>query len=116
MAAPQDRGRAAEALAAAYLELIGYQVIARNLRLGGVEVDLVADDGPVRVIVEVRVRSHRDFGGAAASVDRHKQERLVRAAHALMQRGCDRVRIDVVAMDRDPEGLRLTHHRNAIGG
>ena len=52
MAAPQDRGRAAEALAAAYLELIGYQVVARNLRLGGVEVDLVADDGPVRVIVE----------------------------------------------------------------
>lgn len=116
MAVPQDRGRAAEALAAAYLELLGYHVVARNVRLGGVEVDLVADDGPVRVIVEVRLRSHRDFGGAAASVDRHKQERLVRAAHALLQHGNDRVRIDVLALDRDPEGLRLTHHRNAIDG
>ncbi len=116
MAAPQDRGRLAEALAAAYLELSGFHVVARNVRLGGVEVDLVADDGPVRVIVEVRLRSHPGFGGAAASVDRHKQERLVRAAHALMQRGCERVRIDVVAMDREPEGLRLTHYRNAMGG
>ena len=116
MAVPQDRGRAAEALAAAYLELLGYQVVARNVRLGGVEVDLVADDGPVRVIVEVRLRSHRDFGGAAATVDRRKQERLVRAAHALLQCGNDHVRIDVLALDRDSEGLRLTHHRNAIDG
>lgn len=116
MAVPQDRGRAAEALAAAYLELEGYHVVAHNVRLGGVEVDLVADDGPVRVIVEVRLRSRSDFGGAAASVDRAKQDRLVRAAQALLQRGCAEVRIDVIALDRDPEGLHLTHHRNAIAG
>lgn len=116
MAAPQDRGRAAEALVASYLELSGYRVVARNVRLGGVEVDLVADDGRVRVIVEVRMRSHPGFGGAAATVDRRKQDRLVRAAHALLQGGPDRVRIDVVALDTDPDGLRLTHHRNAIPG
>ena len=114
MAAPQDRGRAAEALAAAYLEMSGYHVVARNVRLGGVEVDLVADDGPVRVIFEVRLRSRNDFGGAAASLDRRKQARLVRAAHALLQAGAPHVRIDVLALDRELDGLRLTHYCNAI--
>ena len=36
MGLAQDRGRAGEALAAAYLELIGCRTVARNVRLGGV--------------------------------------------------------------------------------
>ena len=116
MAVSQDRGRAAEALAAAYLELLGYCVVARNVRLGGVEVDLVADHGPVRVILEVRLRGREDFGGAAASVDRRKQARLVRAAQALLQSGVRHVRIDVLALDQQPDGLRLTHYCNAFDG
>ncbi len=70
MGLAQDRGRAGEALAVAYLELVGCRTVARNARLAGVEVDVVADDGPTRVLVEVRLRTRSDFGGAAATVDR----------------------------------------------
>ena len=110
----QDRGRAGEALAAAFLELLGFRPVARNVRLAGVEVDVVADDGAVRVLVEVRVRTRADFGGAAATVDRHKRERLVRAARALEQQGVSRVRVDVVAVDLTRDGATLTHYRNAV--
>ena len=112
----QDRGRVGEALAAAYLELVGCRCVARNVRLAGVEVDLVVDDGPSRVLVEVRVRSRGDYGGASATVVRAKRERLVRAALALEQQGVRHPRVDVVAIDLTSSGATLTHHRNAVTG
>lgn len=110
----QDRGRAGEDLAVAYLRLAGLRPVERNVRLGGVEVDVVADDGATRVLVEVRLRTRGDFGGAAATVDRRKQERLVRAARSLEQQGRTRIRVDVVAVDLTADGARLTHYRNAV--
>ena len=114
MSLAQLRGRAGETLAAAYLELMGCRIVGRNARLGGVEVDLVVDDGATRVLVEVRLRTRPDYGGAAATVDRSKQQRLVRAAHALEQQGALQVRVDVIAVDVTPDGATLTHFRNAV--
>jgi putative endonuclease len=116
MGAAQDRGRAGEAFAAAYLELVGCRCVARNVRLGGVEVDLVVDDGSSRVVVEVRLRSRGDYGAAAETLDRAKRERLLRAARALEQQGVRHPRVDVVAIDLRPDGATLTHHVNAIPG
>jgi putative endonuclease len=109
-----QRGRAGEVMAAAYLELLGCRIVARNARLAGVEVDVVADDHGTRVLVEVRLRSRADFGGAATTVDRRKRERLVRAARALEQQGFSRVRVDVIAVDLAAAGATLTHYRNAV--
>src|SRR5262245_26730486 len=114
MGAAQDRGRAGEVLAAAYLELVGCRLVARNVRLAGVEVDLVVDDGPARVLVEVRLRSRADYGGAAETLHLAKRQRLIRAARALEQQGVHHPRVDVVAIDLAPGGATLTHHRNAI--
>jgi putative endonuclease len=114
MGKPQDRGRAGEALAAAYLELVGCRCVARNVRLAGVEVDLVVDDGASRVLVEVRLRSRSDYGGAASTILRTKRERLIRAARALEQQGVRHPRLDVVAIDLSANGATLTHHKNAI--
>ena len=114
MGIAQQRGRAGEALAVAYLELVGCRVVARNVRLGGVVVDVVVDAGATRVLVVVRLRTRTDFGGAAATVDHHKQQRLVRAAHALEQQGAAQVRVDVVAVDLAADGVTLTHYRNAV--
>ena len=116
MGIAQDRGRAGEALAAAYLELKGCHLVARNVRLGGVEVDLVVDDGPARVLVEVRVRSRGDYGGAAETLGPVKRERLRRAAAALEQHGVRHPRVDVVAIDLTPTGAVITHYRNAVTG
>ncbi len=114
MGLAQQRGRAGEALAVAYLELVGCRLVARNVRFGGVEVDVVVDDGATRVLVEVRLRTRAGFGGAAVTVDHHKRERLVRAAHALEQQGAARVRVDVLAVDLAADGATLTHYRNAV--
>ncbi len=96
-------GASYEALAARHLESNGLNLLARNVRSRGGELDLVAEQGRTLVFVEVRFRACDQFGGACASVDRYKQRRLVRAAQqflarnpTLAQRPC---RFDLVAID-----------------
>jgi len=113
MGIARRHGQAGEALAAAYFELLGCEVEGRNIKLGGVEVDLIVADGSTRVVVEVKLRGRPDFGGAARAVDHAKRERLKRAARALSG-GAVPVRIDVVALERLDDGLTLRHYRNAV--
>jgi putative endonuclease len=108
------RGRAGESLAIAYLELMGCRVRERNARIGGVEVDALVEDGPDTVLVEVKLRSRSDYGGAVAALDAGKRGRLLRAATALLARGHERVRIDVVTIDLTEEGAALRHYRSAV--
>ena len=114
MAITAARGRAGESLAAAYLELVGFRILERNLRLAGVEIDLLARDGEARVLVEVKMRGRTDYGGAALAVDRGKRMRLLRAARAIEQQCAARVRIDVVAVELAPEGAIVRHYRNGV--
>ena len=114
MGSTQLRGRAAEAMAAAYLELLGCAIVARNVRLHGVEVDAVVDDGHTRVLVEVRCRNRLDYGGAAESIDRVKRARLLKAVRALEVERTGPVRIDVIAIDVVGDGATLRHYRNAV--
>jgi len=116
MARPQTLGELGEALAASYLRLLGCEVEAARVRLAGVEIDLLARDGDTRVLVEVKVRGRSDFGGAVHAVDGAKRERLRRAALALEQRTPGPVRIDVIAVDLEADGLRLRHVRSAVAG
>lgn len=110
-----QRGAQAEDLAAADLERRGARIVARNARLGRDELDIVAQHGETLLIVEVRMRSRADFGGAAASVGAHKQHRLRRAALRWLQQHphAGPVRIDVCLVDADH---RLDWIENAIEG
>ena len=110
-----ERGRAGEALALAYLELMGCRVRERNPRFGGVEVDALVEDGADTVLVEVKLRSRPDYGGAAAALDHAKRQRLLRAASALIARGCERLRIDVITVDLTEDGAALRHYTGAVG-
>jgi len=114
MGVARSRGSAAETLVAAFLELVGWEVTGRNRRLGGVEVDLVAVEGGVRVVVEVKFRTRSDYGGAALAIDPTKRGRLLRAARILAAERSGPVRIDVVAVEIEEQGARVRHYRNAV--
>ncbi len=73
-------GAAAEALAARYLAQQGLVILAHNWRTRRGEIDLIAREGHTIVFVEVRLRQHRGFGGAAASITATKRARLISAA------------------------------------
>ncbi len=91
-----------EELALAHLLAQGLKPLIRNYRCKMGELDLVMMERETLVLVEVRCRSNKDYGGAAASIDWKKQRRLVLAAeHLRMKRAELRrypARFDVVAI------------------
>lgn len=95
-------GRRGEDAALRHLESAGLKLLERNYRCRGGEIDLVMQEGSTLVLVEVRLRSSGEFGGAAASVGRRKQRRVALAAkHLLLRRPEYRrlpARFDVVAI------------------
>jgi putative endonuclease len=94
-------GRRAEALAAAHLAGLGWQVLDRNHRCKQGELDLVCRDGGYIRFVEVRSRTGEQQGGPEESVGHVKARRVVAAATdwALSHGGLEqRFRFDVVAV------------------
>jgi putative endonuclease len=112
----RQQGSQAENTAAAFLEAQGFSIVARNFTRKCGELDIVAREGPLLVVAEVRTRASDDYGGAAASVGRAKQRRIIMTtmlflqAHAAL-RGC-RVRFDVIVV-RDGQVQWLRHAFNA---
>jgi putative endonuclease len=105
--ARQQSGRRAEELAVEFLRAAGCDILYRNYRRRLGELDIVARAGGELVIAEVRMRTSNTWGGAAASVDRRKQQRITRAANQLLQQHADLaampVRFDVLVVS-DPYG------------
>jgi putative endonuclease len=69
-----------------WLQDQGMQLLARNFRGKTGEIDIVAQDGDYLVFLEVRARSNHYYASAAASVDRRKQQRILRTAQLFLQR------------------------------
>src|SRR5258705_7915570 len=85
-------GKRGEAFAAAYLEQLGYRLVAANFTLpvgrnlrGAVvnaEIDLVAYDSATLCFVEVKTRASDWFAPPQINVDRRKRRQIARAARA----------------------------------
>jgi len=75
-----NNGEQAEQWAVQYMQQHGLKLVERNFRSRFGEIDLIMLDGATLVFVEVRLRRSAKFGGAAASIDTHKQQRIIRTA------------------------------------
>jgi len=110
-------GKRGEDLAAAHLQKLGYQIVAKNYRCIFGEVDIIARDGDTLVFVEVKSRKTEAFGEPQEAVGLEKQKKLSRISlHYLQQKGLDSccARFDVVAIRMFPEGARIDLIRNAF--
>ena len=90
-------GRRAEALAALWLQLKGWRILAHRARTPVGEVDLVARRGRTVAFVEVKARANWDQ--ASLSLDHFRLRRVAAAAEALAPRFArpgDDIRIDAV--------------------
>lgn len=107
-----EMGRRGEAVAAKYYLKQGCRLLAHNYRTRMGELDLVLEDAGTIVICEVKTRTASSIARPAASVDYHKQKRLILAArHYLQHTGlldCV-VRFDVAEVTPLPEGKWQVH-------
>jgi putative endonuclease len=119
-ASPSARGRRAELAVADYLVAHGFAVIGQNVRLGPLELDLVARRGRLVVVVEVRTRGHRAFEGPFESITSAKRARLIRAVERLWRerlaamQAVERVRIDAAAVSFEGGQTRVEYLPGAI--
>jgi putative endonuclease len=109
-----EKGRQAERLAAAYLESLGYSILATNWRCPLGELDIVASMGTRLVFFEVKYRSGGAFGSGEEALTRSKVQRLQRLAQAYMQADPSlrfaSFGLEVVSVTRAPAGpeFRIT--------
>lgn len=99
----QAAGAAGERRAALEYRRAGFEVLDRNWRVPGAEIDLIVACDDLVVIVEVKLRRGGGFGGPLAAVGPAKQRRLRDAAAVWLaahpEYAGDRIRFDVVAIE-----------------
>ncbi|WP_298459597.1 YraN family protein [uncultured Cellulomonas sp.] len=113
MRAKDAVGRYGENVATRFVQDAGWQVLDRNWRGTGGELDIVALDGTALVTVEVKTRRGVGFGHPAEAVTDRKVARLRRltaqwvATHEVRPRS---IRIDVIAVLVPRSGAAQVEH------
>ncbi len=115
-------GQKGEQAARDYLEQHGYSIIETNYRCRLGEIDIIARDGEMVVIVEVRTKTGLAFGRPEESINQEKARKLQRLALQYIQSNYHREvssRIDLVAvMIEKSSGLvkDIKHIKNILAG
>jgi putative endonuclease len=92
---------------------MGCRILARNLRIGGCELDIVARDGDTILFVEVRSRASDTPVAPEDTVGPAKQRQVKRAADAWIRRYGRReyyYRFDIIAVTFDAQGRPIARH------
>jgi putative endonuclease len=103
-------GRSAESAVASDLERRGLAILATNLRLGRLELDVVAKDRDTVVVVEVRTRGATAWQTGMESIARAKAKRVRAAGEKLWRQrflrdpSVNRMRFDVAVVTFDETG------------
>ncbi len=112
-----DFGRHCEVMARNYLEENGYVILDTNWRSGHKEIDIIAKEGNMLVIVEVKARKNEDLANAEDAVNEKKIRNIVHATHnyiLMKELNCD-TRFDIITLILDQNGeYRLNHIKDAF--
>jgi putative endonuclease len=106
-------GRYGEEIAARHLESDGFVVLERNWRCELGELDIVARDGRVLVVCEVKTRRNHRHGSPLEAVTERKLHRVERLGLRWMaERGVrpSTMRVDVVSVLRPASGPTVIEH------
>jgi putative endonuclease len=98
----RELGNLGEEQVAGYLRRKGWEILERNYRFAGREIDIIAREGDVIVFIEVKKRNQSRWGRGAEAVDYRKRRRIAGAAsHYLAANSLTEVnvRFDVASLD-----------------
>ncbi|MGN1102064.1 MAG: YraN family protein [Huintestinicola sp.] len=75
-----ETGKLGEELTAYYLEKSGYEIIRRNFRIKGGEIDIIAKKDGIIAFVEVKTRDISALESGAQAVGQRKRSLIINAA------------------------------------
>ncbi len=93
----EKRGRRGEAIAAWFLRLQGWRIVAKRVKTPRGEVDLIARRGKTVAFVEVKARTKAV--DLATAIDAYRLRRVAAAAEILLPKygkGTENMQIDVI--------------------
>jgi putative endonuclease len=111
-----ELGNWGERQALSWLEYHGYQILATNFRSGKAEVDVIAMDNKVLVVIEVKTRTGIYYDYPENAVGVAKQKLLARAASDFIQMHSLKcaLRFDIIAIEKNTYSTRLLHFKDAF--
>ncbi|HNX75572.1 MAG TPA: YraN family protein [Candidatus Rifleibacterium sp.] len=112
--AKQQLGGRGEDMALEFLTGLGYELVTRNYRSRGGELDLIMRDGTTLVFVEVRTKTVFSHGNPLETIDYRKRRQIEKTARLYLARkklgdeiSC---RFDVVGISLDKESTPQIEH------
>ena len=81
-----ETGRMGELAVSYYLEYLGYQILERNFRIRGGEIDLIASKEDILCFVEVKTRKLNAVESGAEAVNQRKQRLVIRTAYQYLEK------------------------------
>lgn len=112
----QRIGKWGEDTVAAYLKERGYEIIARNARTPYGEIDIIAKQDDITILVEVKtLTSSKNFFPEQNVTARKREHMLSAGEHYAAENAIDHWQIDVIAVE-GKLGLepKITHFENVI--
>ena len=82
----RDTGNLGEDYTAKYIESKGCEILARNFRIRGGEIDIIAKSGDIIRIVEVKTRKPSPLTSGEEAIDHKKRSLLIRTAGEYLKR------------------------------
>ena len=112
-----DEGNRGEQLAYDYLKKKGFQIIERNFRIRGGEIDIIAIKDKTLIFVEVKTRTSTQFGTALEAITAWKLKSLIKTSQFYKIKRPnlpDAMRIDAVCvmLDLQDELISIEHTEN----
>lgn len=116
MALHTDFGKEAERLSCVYLEGKGYKILRRNYRYRQAEIDIIAQQGDVLVVVEVKARSTEVFGSPESFVTKKKMQLLTEAIDYFCTENNweSEVRFDIISVLKTKTSININHINDAF--
>lgn len=115
-----ELGARAERAVVAHLVAEGLEVLATNVRVGRLEIDVLARDGEVIAVIEVRTRGAGSWQRGLESIDAGKRRRVREAGERLWRErfakraDVERMRFDCASVTFDGGEARVEYVRAAF--
>lgn len=117
---PSERvhfGRNAEDAVARHLEARGATIVARNVRLGADELDIIAHKGRVLIVCEVRASTNCRLYDPIETIGAGKIRRIKRATLRWIrshQPSTSEIRFDAASVIMSAKGANITYYEDAF--
>ncbi|MFC5047504.1 YraN family protein [Aquimarina hainanensis] len=116
MAEHNQLGKKGEKLAVDFLVQKGYKILEENYRFQKSEIDIIAENEGLIIVVEVKTRSSEVYGAPHEFVKPKQIQSLVKVIdHYIVEKDIDmEVRFDIISIINKGGILDVTHLENAF--